>query len=199
MSTTLDAGCSRCGRVQKVRVRLRRVRAAAAGFCRGSRRRPERRRRLVHRQHDLADLDLLALLDLDFLDDARNARRNFDRRLVGLELENGLILLQLIARLHHDANHVACDDVLAKFGNYEVSHGVRPRRGLKPSRSAAAYCLLPTACPAYVDCYAVAGFAFSALIPRSAIAFCTTFASSLPSRMSADSVATTMKRASTSK
>ena len=121
--------CCAAGAGAEPRVRWRAEGAGCAqpAVCRGCRRRRRaarlRRRGLVHRQHDLADLHLLARLDPDLLDDARDARRHFDGRLVGLELENGLIVLQLIARLHHDANHVAGGDVLAKFGKYEVSHG----------------------------------------------------------------------------
>ncbi len=85
---------------------------------------------LVHRQHHLPDLHLVARLDLEFLDDAGDAGGHFDRRLVGLELEDGLVLLQGVARLHQHAHDVAAGDILTKFGNDEVSHEspYQPRR-----------------------------------------------------------------------
>ena len=58
-----------------------------------------RRGAVAERQHDLADLDLVALLDLDLLHRAADARRHFDGRLVGLELEDRLILLDGVAAL----------------------------------------------------------------------------------------------------
>ena len=74
----------------------------------------------VDRQHDLADLDLLALLDLDLLDRAGDRRRHFDRRLVGLELEDRLVFRHRVARRHQHANDIAGGDVLAEFGEREV-------------------------------------------------------------------------------
>ena len=57
-----------------------------------------RRRAVVERQHDLADLDPLALLDPHFLDRAAHRRGHLDGRLVGLELEDRLIFLRRCRR-----------------------------------------------------------------------------------------------------
>ena len=70
----------------------------------------------------LADLDLVAGLDLDLFDRAGDRRRHFDRRLVGFELEDRLILGDRVARLDQDAQDVAGVDVLAELGECEVSH-----------------------------------------------------------------------------
>ena len=43
-------------------------------------------------ENRLSDLHFVASLDLDLLDLTRHRRRHLDRRLVGLELEDGLIL-----------------------------------------------------------------------------------------------------------
>ena len=51
------------------------------------------------RQDHLADLHLVAGLDLDVLDHARDRRRHFDRGLVGLELEHGLFFGDGVAGL----------------------------------------------------------------------------------------------------
>ena len=83
---------------------------------------PERGAALVHGQHHLPDLHLVARLDLEFLDDAGDAGGHLDRRLVGLELEDRLVLLQRVARLHQQAHDVAAGDTLTKFRNDEVSH-----------------------------------------------------------------------------
>ena len=75
--------------------------AAAAAFALAA---PARRRRRSSTVRiDLADLDLVARLDLDVLDDAGDRRRHLDRRLVGLELEDRLILGDRVAGLHQHA------------------------------------------------------------------------------------------------
>ena len=62
-------------------------------------------------QHDLPDLDLVSRLHLDVGDDAADVRRHFDRRLVGLELEHRLVLLDGVPRLHQNANDITrCDE-----------------------------------------------------------------------------------------
>ena len=58
----------------------------------GSRFVGRRRAAVVDDQHDLTGLDLVAGLDLDFLDGAVDARRHFDGRLVGFELQHRLVL-----------------------------------------------------------------------------------------------------------
>jgi hypothetical protein len=82
------------------------------------------RRPLVEGQDDLADLHLVALLDLDLLHRARHVRRHLDGRLVGLELEHRLILLERIARVDHDADDVTGGDVLAEFRNLEFGRHI---------------------------------------------------------------------------
>jgi hypothetical protein len=79
----------------------------------------------------LADLHLVARLDLDVLHDAADVRRDFDRRLVRLELEDRLILLQRIAGLHQQADNIAARDVL------------HPVSGMTKSATAVLVCLLP--------------------------------------------------------
>ena len=103
--------------------------AAAFGAAPRLRRRRRRRcrRRVVHGQDDGADLDLVALLDLDLLDDAGDRRGHFDRRLVGLELEHRLIARDRVADLDQHAGDVAAGDVLAQFGNFEFRHSCPPR------------------------------------------------------------------------
>ena len=76
---------------------------------------------VVHRQDHRADLDLVALLDLDFLDDAGNRGGHFDRGLVGLELEDRLIVRDRVADLHEHAGHVALRDVFTQLGNFEFA------------------------------------------------------------------------------
>jgi hypothetical protein len=75
---------------------------------------------LVDDEDDLADLHLLAGLHLRFLDDARDGRGNLDRRLVGFELEDRLVLLDGIARVDEHAEDVAALDVLAQLGEFHV-------------------------------------------------------------------------------
>ena len=84
--------------------RFRRLLAAAAGFgLRASRAfgasafLPGGPGAVVHGQDDLADLDLVARLDPDFADRCRRRGRHFDGRLVGLELEDRLVLRDRVA------------------------------------------------------------------------------------------------------
>ena len=88
--------------------------------ARGSRRRP----RASTVDHG-ADLDLVALLDLDLLDDARHRRGHFDRGLVGLEFQDRLIARDRVADVDEHAGHVAAGDVLSQFGNFEFGHPSR--------------------------------------------------------------------------
>ena len=69
-----------------------------------------------------ADLHLVALLDLDLFDDAGHRRRHFDCRLVGLELQDRLVLLDRVADVDEHARDVAAGDVLPQFGNLELRH-----------------------------------------------------------------------------
>jgi hypothetical protein len=64
-------------------------------------------------QNGLANLDLVAGLDLDVLDLSGHRRRHLDGRLVGLELQDRLIFDQRVARFDEHAQHVAGRDVLA--------------------------------------------------------------------------------------
>ena len=96
------AGCGRGGAGRRA--------AGAAGRGRGT---------FVERQDDLADGDLVAALDLDLGDRAGHRRRHFDGRLVGLELEDGLILGDRVADLDEDVQHVAALDAVPEVGNLE--------------------------------------------------------------------------------
>ena len=86
------------------------------------------RRAFVDRQDDGADLDLVALLDANFLDRAGDRRRHLDGRLVGLEFQDRLIAGDGVAHLDHHVHHVAAGDVFAKLRDFEFSHGTMPRR-----------------------------------------------------------------------
>ena len=70
-------------------------------------------------EHDLPDLHFLARFDAHFTDGTGDARRHFDGGLVGLELEDRLILLDGVSRLDQHADDVARGDVLAEFGELE--------------------------------------------------------------------------------
>ena len=108
--------------------------AAAAG--RRSRAPAPRRRSTV--EHGLADGDLVAGLDVDRLDRARHVRRHFDRRLVGLELDDRLIDRQRVADLDEHAQHVAALHVLAELGDRERHRPARrPRRRRRGGGAAA--------------------------------------------------------------
>ena len=89
---------------------------------------------VVHREDQLPDLDLVALLDLDLADGAGDVRRDFDRRLVGLELEHRLVFRQGVTGLDQDPDHVAGGHVLAQFRNLEFScHSSLSDRFRRPS------------------------------------------------------------------
>ncbi len=66
-------------------------RLGSTGAAAGRLRLVGRRSAVVDGEDRLADLHLVAGLDLDFLDPAGHRRRHLDRRLVGLELEDRLI------------------------------------------------------------------------------------------------------------
>ncbi len=78
----------------------------------------------VDAQNHLTDLHLLADLDLDVDHGAGHRRRHFNRRLVGLQLENRLFFRQDVARFDQDTEHVARCDVFAKLGECEVCRQV---------------------------------------------------------------------------
>src|SRR5258706_277103 len=83
---------------------------------------------VVNGEDRLSHFDFVACLDLDFLDFAGDRRGHFDRRLVGFELEDRLILGDGVARLHEHAQDVAAGDVLTKFRQVEVGHEKSPPR-----------------------------------------------------------------------
>ena len=82
-------------------------------FLRGGLRRL--RRATVDREHHLADVDLLSLLDLHLFHRAGDRRGNFDGRLVGLELENRLVFGDRVPGLDQHPDDVARRDVLAEL------------------------------------------------------------------------------------
>ena len=79
------------------------------------------RRVFVDGQDRLPDRDPVARLHLDIDHQAGYRRRHFNRGLVGLEFENRLLLRDHLARLDQHTQHVARRNVLAQFGESEVS------------------------------------------------------------------------------
>ena len=92
------------------------------------------RRVPVDREDRLPDLDLLSGLDLHVLHDAGDRRGDFDRRLVGLQLHDGLVFGDGVARLDEHADDVAGGDVLTEFGELEISHLEKRLSVLKGAR-----------------------------------------------------------------
>src|SRR5581483_2603310 len=131
----------------------RRLRRLRRGGRRG-------RAAFVHRQDRLADLHLLAGLHLDVLHLAGDRRGHFDGRLVGLELEDRLILLQRVARFDEHAQHVAGRDVLAEFGEIEVGGHVSlslwkrtaDTKDTAPESTRRPWCRFYPWCPLYTSC-----------------------------------------------
>ena len=122
-STTLSRWPALDGLRRRLGLARRGCAASAVGGALGrGRRRCGRRRRggagavVLDAQDRLADLDLVAGLDLDVFDCAGDRRGHFDRRLVGFELEHRLILRQRVAGLHEHAQDIAGGDVLAQLG-----------------------------------------------------------------------------------
>ena len=137
---------------------------------------------VVHGQDDRADLDLVALLDPDFLDDAGDRRRHLDGGLVGLELEDRLLARDRVADL--DQHRATSPPATFSPSSGTLNSVIQSYGGPLRTR---------------LGRQAIAGFGFSGLMPRSLMAFCTTAASIAPSRASSLSVARTMNLASTSK
>jgi hypothetical protein len=81
---------------------------------------------VVHGEDHGADLDLVAFLDVDFLDRARDSGRHLDGGLVGLQFQHWLIAGDRVARIDHHTHDVAAGDVLAQFGHFELSHTSAP-------------------------------------------------------------------------
>src|SRR5690606_17899800 len=126
-------------------------------------------------QH-LSDSDLVAFGHLHLGDRPGNRRRHFDGGLVGLELDDRLILFDRVTGFDEHREDVASLDALAERGQRDfVGH----------DRSAVPYMW--------------AGSAVSGLMDRSLKACCATLTSICPARASAESVAATTWRASTSK
>ena len=128
----LRRGLLRAGCVCLLPCRLRRFAPSSAAALLGLRRRasssPARLSAagaaagaVLDREDRLADLDLVARLDLDLFHRAGDRRRHFDRRLVGFELEDRLILRDRVAGLDQDAEDVAGFDLFAELGKREVS------------------------------------------------------------------------------
>ena len=85
---------------------------------------PSRSAALVDRQHDLPDLHLVAGLDLDARRPSRRRRRHFDGGLVGLELDDRLILRDHVAGVHEHADDIALLDVLSELGQLEFQSAI---------------------------------------------------------------------------
>ena len=90
------APASSAPRLLRLRLRPRGLRDFAGA---ASAPRSPRRRIALDPEDRLADLDLVAVLDLDLFHHAGDRRRHFDGRLVGFELEDRLIFLERVARL----------------------------------------------------------------------------------------------------
>ncbi len=69
----------------------------------------------------LANFDLGAFLDLDFLDRARHRRRNFHHRLVSFQFHHRLAFGNFRARRNHQPHQIALIDVLSQFRQPEFS------------------------------------------------------------------------------
>jgi hypothetical protein len=70
----------------------------------------------------LTGFDLVAGLDLHFLDRAGHVRRHFNRRLVGLEFEDRLIDGDRVAGLDQDFQDIALGDAVAQVRDDEFAH-----------------------------------------------------------------------------
>jgi hypothetical protein len=75
-----------------------------------------RSRAVLHSKDNLADLDLLTLLDENVFDSSADARRNLDNSLIGLELNYRLTFGDSRAGRNHEAHEVTLIDVLTKLG-----------------------------------------------------------------------------------
>ena len=94
---------------------------------------------LADHDEDRPDRDDLALLDEDLRDLAGGRRRDLDRRLVGLDLDERLVLGDLVALGHEPAGDLAFGQALAEIGKLElVRHGGGIYRGRPIQASAGA-------------------------------------------------------------
>lgn len=73
-------------------------------------------RAVLHRENNLADLDLLALLDEDVFHSSADARGDFDHSFIGLELNDGLTFGDSRAGRDHQPHQIALMYVLTKLG-----------------------------------------------------------------------------------
>src|SRR5439155_11713653 len=119
---------------------------------------------VVDAQNRLSDFDFVPSLDLDVGHLARHRRWHLNGGLVGLELENRLILVQRVPGLHQDAQHISGGDVFSQLRECEVGH------------------------------HDTAGLSFSGFTLCALMAWSTIPRSILPSRASAASAAITTKR-----
>ena len=76
---------------------------------------PRQRGGLLERHERLADFDALARLDVDLGHFAGMAAGDFDRGLVGLQFDNALFFLDLIAFADQDFQDVAGLDAVAQI------------------------------------------------------------------------------------
>ena len=100
-TSTLSDSCGKCFRSP---LRLWRLRAI-----------------LVERNDYLADLQLLALFDVNLADDSAGRRWNFDRGLIGFEFEQRLVFIDLLADFDEDLEQIARADVLPQFREFHFN------------------------------------------------------------------------------
>ena len=81
-----------------------------------------RARAIFHREDHLADFDLLAFFDPNFLDCAGHRRWNFDDGLVGFQFHHRLAFGDAGARRNHQPHQITLIDVFAEFRKLEFSH-----------------------------------------------------------------------------
>ena len=93
-----------------------------AAARRGRRRRPRLNLRAVRSDHDQNGPDRhdLALGDEDLRDGSSRRRGDLDRRLVGLDLDQRIVLRDLLALAHEPARDLALGQPLAQVGQPEL-------------------------------------------------------------------------------
>ncbi len=83
----------------------------------------------VDGEDDLADFDLVALFDFDFLHGSAHRRRHLDDGLVGFKFHDRLTSADGGSGRNHEAHEVALFDVFSQLGKFEFDHRVGPFLG----------------------------------------------------------------------